>query len=142
MMFEDNYLHLISVPAPSYVTIRSDKSSPIQPAGSSVTLTCIVGLHYSVIVANAPLNVNIQLINPAGVVLNTTMLSILFDSTYTSRATISSFQRNQSGVYTCEATLTSSSLYLSESSTLTEEINLRSGTVICINLHQFHILCI
>ena len=85
-----------------------------------------MGLHHSATVSGAPLNVNIQLIDPAGTILNATMLSIT-GSTYTCRATVQSFQRDQSGVYTCEATLTSSSLYLSESSTLTEEINLRSG---------------
>ena len=125
-------MHLLSVPAPSYVIIRSDKSNPVRPVGSNVTLTCIVGLHYSAIAANVQLNVNIHLMNPTGMILNTAMLSV-FGSTYISSATINSFQRNHTGVYTCAATLTSPSSYLSESSTLTEEITLRSGKIIIID---------
>lgn len=117
------------VPAPSYVIIRSDKSSPIWPVGSRVKLMCTVGLHYSAIVTTVPLNVSIHLTSPLGMVLNTTMLSVS-GSTYQSYATINSFERNQTGLYTCEATLTSPSPYLSESSTLTEEITLTSGNLI------------
>ena len=73
-----------------------------------------------------PLMVTIHLTNPVGVVLNTTVHSVS-GPTYISRTTVESFQRAQSGIYTCEATLTSPSLYLSESSTLTEEIDLSSG---------------
>ena len=106
--------------------IGSGKPSPIRPIGSNVTVTCTVGLQHSTVGATVPLMVTIHLSNPAGMVLNTTMDSVS-GSTYTSRATISSFERAQSGVYSCEAILTSPSSYLSESSTVTEEINLSSG---------------
>ena len=123
-------LFIFSVPAPSYVIIRSDKRSPIRPVGSNVTLTCIVGLQHSTVHTSVPLMVTIHLSNPTGRVLSTTTDSVSGSGTHTSKATISSFERAQSGVYSCEATLTSPSLYLSESSTLTEEINLSSGKVI------------
>ena len=115
-----------SVPAPSYVIVRSNKPNPIRPVGSNATLMCTVGIQYSTVHPTVPLMVAIHLTNPVGVVLNTTVHSVS-GPTYTSTATVESFQRAQSGVYTCEATLTSPSAYLSESSTLTEEIDLSSG---------------
>ena len=118
--------HISAVPAPSYVIIRSDKPTPIQPVGSNVTLTCLVGLQHSTIGTTIPLTLTVHLSDPAGNVLSTTMNSVS-GSTYTSKATIGSFERAQSGVYMCEATLTSPSMYLSDSSIVTEEIHLNSG---------------
>jgi uncharacterized membrane protein YoaK (UPF0700 family) len=115
-----------AVPAPSYVIVRSNKRNPIRPVGSNVILTCIVEIPHSTVHTTVPLTVTIHLTTPAGVVLNTTMHSVS-GPTYTSTAIIESFQRAQSGIYACEATLTSPFAYLSESSTLTEEINLSSG---------------
>ena len=109
--------------------IRSNKLNPIRPVGSSITLTCIVGLQYSTVHTTVALMVTIHLTNPAGVVLNTTVHSVS-GPTYISTATVDSFERTQSGVYTCEATLSSPSSYLSESSTLTEEIHLSSGNAV------------
>ena len=128
---------LFLVLAPSYVIIGSDKPSPIRPVGSNVTVTCTVGLQYSTVGDTVPLILTIHLSNPAGIVLSTTMDSVS-GSTYTSRATISSFKRAQSGVYTCEAILTSPSSYLSESSTVTfvsnpptprQSLNVKSSTI-------------
>ena len=66
-----------------------------------------------------------------GNALSTTVNSVC-GLTYTSRVTIDtmSFGRAQSGVYICDATLTSPFMYLSESesSTATEEIHLSSGS--------------
>ena len=115
------------VPAPSYVVVRSDKpDGPIRPVGSNVTLTCMVGLQQSAIGTGVPLMLIVLIMDPTGYALSNTV-NLVNGSTYTSRVTISTFGRAQSGVYTCEATLTSLSPYLSESSTATEEIHLRSG---------------
>jgi hypothetical protein len=58
-------------------------------------------------VIDVPVTVNIQLSDPAGNPLTTTTPSVS-GSTYSSMATISSFGRNQSGVYTCTATVSPS----------------------------------
>ena len=61
---------------------------------------------------DVPVTVSIQMINPAGSQLTTTTPSIS-GSTYTSTAMVSSFGRYQSGVYTCIATVSSTSSFLS-----------------------------
>ena len=120
---------LFAVPTPSYVIIRSDKSNPIRPVGSNVTLTCMVGLQHSTTsTISVPLMLTVLITDPAGNDLSTTVNSV-YGLTYTSRVTVSTFGRAQSGVYTCDATLTSPSSYLSESSTVTEEIQLSSGKI-------------
>ena len=86
----------------------------------------MVGLQPSTASTTIPLNLTILVKDPAGNALSTALNSVN-GSTYTSRATIGSFGRSQSGVYMCDATLTSPSLHLSESSTVTEEVRLNSG---------------
>ena len=72
---------------------------------------------------DVPVTVNIQLRDPAGSPLTTTTPSVS-GSTYSSMATISSFGRDQSGLYTCSATVSPSppNSFLSDSS-------LRPGTL-------------
>ena len=106
--------------------ISSNKPNPIRPIGSNVSLTCMVGLQPSTVSTTVSLNLTILVKDPAGNTLSTTAYSVN-GSTYTSRVIIGSFGRSQSGVYMCDATLTSPSLHLSESSTVTEEIRLNSG---------------
>ena len=108
------------VPAPSFVTITSDPVSPIRPVGSDVAVTCSVELSPTVDVS--AVNILIHLTNPSGSLLPAT--SLLLDSTYTSTAMIKSFNRNHSGVYTCEATLNSGSTYLTESGTLSKDVDI------------------
>jgi hypothetical protein len=124
------YVHDIVVPAPSYVDINSNKLSPIRPIGSNITLTCMVGLPPSTTSTTAPLNLTVLIKDPAGNALSTAVYSVN-GLTYTSRATIGSFRGSQSGVYMCDATLTSPSLHLSESSTVSEEVRLNSGKLEC-----------
>ena len=101
--------------------------------GSNVTLTCTVRLPSTVTVAaaKAQLTVNIQLADPAGNTLNEVSRMLLDESTSRciSGATITSFEHHHSGMYTCEATISSNSPYLSESSNLFEELLLQSGKV-------------
>ena len=55
-----------------------------------------------------PVTVNVQLSDPAGSPLTTTTLS-MSGSTYTSTAMVSSFGRDQSGVYNCTVVINSTS---------------------------------
>ena len=107
-----------TVPAPSSVMLVSNISSPIQPVGSDVTLTCAVMLSSGPEI-DIPLTVTTMLsrTDPAGTPLTTTTPS-MSGSTYTSTAMVSSFGRDQSGVYTCTATVssTSSTSFLTDSS--------------------------
>ena len=91
------------------VTITSDPVSPVQPVGTNVTLTCNVELDLSVdilvtvnTVWTGPDNLNRSII--AQRMGNTT--------TYTSTVMVSSFGRDQSGDYTCMATVSSTSSFI------------------------------
>ena len=65
-------------------------------------------------VIDIPVTVNVQLTDPAGSPLTTTTPS-MSGSTYTSTAMVSSFGRDQSGNYTCTATVNSSFLFFTDS---------------------------
>ena len=90
-------MNVITVPAPVSVSVVNNKPNPIRPIGSTVTLTCTVELSPAV---DIPVNVNIQLRDPVRRTLTTT-LPLVSGSSYTTTAMISSFGRNQSGIYTC-----------------------------------------
>ena len=93
------------------MTVTSNPVSPIRPVGSDVTLTCTVELSPAV---DVPVTVNVQLIDPAGRSLTISFVSVS-SSIYASTATISSFGRNRSGVYTCTAFVSSTNIFLSDS---------------------------
>ena len=63
---------------------------------------------------DVPVTVNVQLSDPAGSPLTTTP-PLMSGSTYTSTAMISSFEREQSGSYTCTTVIKSSLLFLTNS---------------------------
>ena len=63
---------------------------------------------------DVPVTVNVQLTEPAGSPLTITTPS-MSGSIYTSTAMVSSFGRDQSGVYTCTATVNSTSSFLTDS---------------------------
>ena len=91
-----------TVPNPT-VVITSTLVSPIHPVGSTVTLTCTVYLSPLV---DVPVNVNAQLSAPAGVTIIPVTNSVMENTTrYTSTVMVSPFGRNQSGEYTCTATV-------------------------------------
>ena len=92
------------------MSIASNKSNPIRPVGSDVTLTCTVELSPAIDV-NDSVIVDVQLIDPAKSLLTTTTPSIS-DFTYTSSAVVSTFGRSHSGIYTCIATISTTSLFL------------------------------
>ena len=112
-----NVIHLFIhscqlVPFPTWVNITSEPVSPIQPNRSQVILICTVELNPAV---DVPVIVYVWLTDPAGNLLTITTTSVS-GSTYTTTATIRSFGREQSGVYSCAATVNSSSPYLTNSS--------------------------
>ena len=116
-------LHYCTVPAPSFVTITSDSVSPIRPVGSDVSLTCSVDLSSAV---DVPVTVNIEMRDPQENVL-TISTPTLSQSVYVSEALITSFGRNQSGIYTCEATVSSPSPFLIESGTLSRDLRVTTS---------------
>ena len=100
----------------------------VRPVGSTVTLTCMADLDPALGGVPWPVTVNIQLRDPAGRLLTATTPSVS-GSTYTGMATISSFGRDQSGLYTCSATVSPSSpnSFLSDSSPQHETIRVTVG---------------
>ena len=101
------------VPPPTSVTITSDPVSPIRPVGSDVTLTCTV--EFSTVV-NVELDVNTVWTGPDGFMTTNTAQPVMGSTTtYTSTAMVSSFGRDQSGVYTCTATVSSTSSFITDS---------------------------
>ena len=104
-----------TVPAPVSVNITSIPASPIRPIGTAnVTLTCTVELSKAI---DVPVTVKTVLSGPAEFMTTNTAQPLMGSPTtiYTSTAVVSSFGRAQSGNYTCKTTLSSSSLFLTNS---------------------------
>ena len=118
-MLTNFYLHfrLSPVPVPTSVSVTSNPVSPIRPVGSNVTLTCTVELSPAVHV-DVPVIVNTVWTGPDGVTLSPTTPSMENLTRYTSTAMVNSFGRDQSGNYTCTATVSSTSLFLTDSGSL------------------------
>ena len=109
------------------MTLTSSTPSPVQPIGSVVNLTCIVHITDA-----TDISVTLKTIwtGPGQFVTISTSQPILESSTtYTSRAMISSFGRNESGKYTCTAGLSSAStnLYVINSSATSSSIRITTG---------------
>ena len=120
-------MFLSAVPAPT-VTLSSSIPNPIPPFGSNVTLTCTVELSPAV---DIPVNVNIQLSDPAEDPLATTPLSVS-GSNHTTTAMITSFGRSDSGVYTCRATVNSVSTntFISDSNIESHSMRVTTGEML------------
>ena len=89
--------------------LSSNTSSPIHSAsiGSAITLICTVKLNP---LLNVAVNVATMWTGPAGFTMTNTAQPVNGSTTtYISSATVSSFGRGQSGVYSCTATASSSS---------------------------------
>ena len=99
----------------------------VRPVGSAVTLTCTADLDSAI---GVPVTVNIQLRDPAGRLLTATTPSVS-GSTYSSMATITSFGRDQSGLYTCSATVSPSppNSFLSDSSSRSGTLRVTTGEI-------------
>ena len=81
-------------------------------AGSDVTLTCTVNLDPAV---DVPVTVDTVWTGPTNFMENRTAARVGSTTTYTSTAMVSSFGRDQSGVYTCTTTVSSTSSFISSS---------------------------
>ena len=96
------------------MSVTSRPVSPIQSLGSNVTLTSTVELSPAMVV---PVTVNTVWTGPAGFSTTNTAQPVMGSTTtYTSAAVVRSFERDQSGNYTCTATVSSVSSVLSPSS--------------------------
>ena len=91
------------------VTIASDPVSPVQPVGTIVTLNCNVELDRSV---NVSVTVDTVWTGPDNFNWNIMAQQMRNTTTYTSRVTVISFGRDQSGDYTCTATVSSASSFI------------------------------
>ena len=99
----------ISVPNPT-VTVTSDQPNPIGSVGANVTLTCAVEFTLTVDIL---ITVNTVWTGPDGFMTTNTAQSVMGSTTtYTSTAMVSSFGRDQSGDYTCTATVSSTSSFV------------------------------
>ena len=96
------------VPTPT-VTINNGNIT----VGFDVTLTCTVDLDPAV---DVPVTVNTVWTGPDGFrTANTAQPVMGSNSTYTSRARVGSFGRNQSGNYNCAATISPTNLLTTDS---------------------------
>ena len=102
----------LTVPAPTSVTVTSNSNNPIRPIGSDVTLTCTVNLNSSV---DVPVTVNTVWSGPRG--FRMSREAIGNNTIQTSTLNVSLFGRNNSGVYNCTATISSSNalIFMSDS---------------------------
>ena len=120
------------VPAPTSVSITSNQASPIWPAPIDVTLTCTVMMSPAVYV---PVTVNIVWTGPAEFMKTTTAQPVIGSTTtYTSTAMVSSFGRDQSGVYNCTATISSTSSFIT-SSMASASTRVTVGKVTCLTMY-------
>ena len=118
------------VPRPTAIRISTNQVNRlmVRPIGSSVTLMCMADLDSAV---DVPVTVNIQLRDPAERILTATTPSVS-GSTYSSMATISSFGRTDSGVYTCTVTVSPSpsNSFLSGGGSLSATLRVTTGEII------------
>lgn len=105
----------VTVPTPVSVMVTSDKSNPIQPIDSNVTLTCTVELSPLVDVA---VTVNTMWSGPAGFMIVQEAIAIISTSIYSSTVSINSFGSVHSGIYNCQARISSTIPFLTESDPL------------------------
>ena len=124
----------ISVPVANSLNVMSDPVSPIQPVGSDVTLTCTVELSPSVVNSDlSVLMVDAQL-SRDGTPLTLTGPTVA-GTTFTYTIQLDSFGRNDSGNYTCTATVRPhpNSTFLAGNDTLSDTVRITSGK----NLESF-----
>ena len=122
-----------AVPDPSIVKVISDFEGSIV-VGSSTILTCAVELSPAV---DVPVTVNTVWTGPDGFMTTNTAQPVMGSTTtYTSTAMVSSFGRDQSGVYICTTTVSSTSQHLIGSTSTTG-----SAIIVASEMLQHHTLC-
>ena len=113
------------VPPPTAVTVTASPEGTIF-TGSSLTLTCSIELSEAV---NIAVTVNTVWNGPPGTQFTTTtsVATRMTATTYTSTATISSVETSDSGEYTCTATVSSTSPFLTDSELMLSSTNIIVG---------------
>ena len=124
------------------VVVTSSPASPIKPIGSTVNLTCTAKLGLAV--QNVSVTVEFQWRNPDGSSLSTSILNQLMSQSthmYASTVVVSSFSREQSGVYNCTATAIGSSSstpsYLNRSDSISVTARFTTGIAYLIMIILF-----
>ena len=97
----------------------------IPPFGLDVTLICAVELSQAL---ELPVIVNTTLTTPAGFMIHKTAQPVMGSLiNYTTEFLISTFRRNESGLYTCGATVSLPSYYMNESNSITHSVRVTTG---------------
>ena len=131
---DDAFLHA-TAPTPNSVRITRFPASPIRPVGSDISLSCTVDLDPAV---NVPVTVTTVWTGPAGFMTTTTAQPVMGSTTtYTSTAMVSSFGRDQSGVYNCTATVSSTSSFIT-SSMASASTRVTVGKIACLTMYAHH----
>ena len=103
-----------AVPKPISVTITSDAMSAFRSIGSNITLTCTVELSTTM---DIPVTVNTLWTGPDVLMTEHTLQQVgINPSTRIRTSVISSVQKSNCDYYICTAIISSSSLFLSNSS--------------------------
>ena len=123
------------------MVVTSLPDTPVRPVGSTVSLNCTVELNNNSRVIDIPVTVGIEWIGPNEYTDSGMAQRMGSTSTYTSTATVRSFERDQSGNYTCTATVSSTSslnfvLSTSESVTNMVTVGKKSHSVYTLLFHQ------
>ena len=110
-----------TVPPPEQVYITSDPTSPVVPE-SNVSITCTVELSPAI---DTIVTVNIKLSDPKGSPLNVTSLAATGSTYPNTTIIISSFGRDESGKYSCTASISSTTSFIinSGSKSALEEVS-------------------
>ena len=110
------------------MTLSSSLPNPVRPIGSTVTLTCVVRITELSLAVDIPVTLNTMWTGPDGFkTINTSQPILGSSTTYTGRAVVSSFGRNESGIYTCTASLSLTNLYLISGGTTSGSILVTTG---------------
>ena len=97
----------ILVPAPASVTLAVSMFNPIWP-GSEVTLNCSIVLSPLVVADDVPLlMIEVQLLKDGILVTSVNGSAVVIGTTFVYAAEVISFERNNTGNYTCTSTVKS-----------------------------------
>lgn len=124
-----NFCHNYTVPVPFSVTLTSSVLNPVRPI-SCVNLTCIMHVRITALTPAVDIQLNTVWSGPGGFRAIITLQPIFGNSTtYTSRRMVSSFGRNESGIYTCtlSASFSSTNPYFINGGTMSDSNPLTTG---------------
>ena len=115
-----------AVPPPTAVTVTASPDGPFIVEGHPLSLTGTIKLSESL---NIAVTVNTVWSGPPGTQFTTTtsVATRMTATTYTSTATISSVETSDSGEYTCTATVSSTSPFLTDSENMQGPISIAVG---------------